>query len=68
MYKFLGDSYTAASLSNNNDIVVDEYKDIHFKSVLDIDEAAFGDRRSEFLQNRISQSKHCVVAKDHYGK
>jgi GNAT superfamily N-acetyltransferase len=68
VYKYLCENYTATMPSNISGIVIEEFKDIHFNSVLNIDEAAFGDRRSKFLHNRINQSKHCVVAKDLYGK
>ncbi|WP_191560264.1 GNAT family N-acetyltransferase [Metabacillus idriensis] len=69
VHKYLCENYSAAIPlkipSNYGGTIIEDFKDIHFNEVLKIDEAAFGDRRSNFLHKRINQSEHCIVVKDH---
>lgn len=35
--------------------------------MIELDGAAFGDKRSNYLKHRINQSEACVVVKDNIG-
>jgi GNAT superfamily N-acetyltransferase len=64
VYKFLCENFVCNSLEVNNDFTLDTYKVEDFHQMMELDSAAFGDQRSEFLHNRIEQCKQCIVVKD----
>ncbi|WP_053367908.1 GNAT family N-acetyltransferase [Bacillus sp. FJAT-27245] len=68
VHKFLCDSYiTPPKMLVLNNISIEDYNESDFSEVLNLDNAAFGDKRSNFLHYRINQSKQCLVAKDNKG-
>jgi ribosomal protein S18 acetylase RimI-like enzyme len=67
VHKYLCDTYTAVKPLKNNGVSIDEFNERDFTEILNIDKAAFGDKRSNFLHNRINQSKQCLVVKDNKG-
>ncbi|WP_316569355.1 GNAT family N-acetyltransferase [Neobacillus sp. YIM B06451] len=66
--KFLCDSYITPKSLKPNSVSIVDYSENDFIEVLNLDKAAFGDKRSNFLHYRINQSKQCLVAKDTKGK
>jgi predicted GNAT family N-acyltransferase len=64
VHKYLCDNYTAVKSLNNSSVTIEDFNGINFNDILDLDKAAFGDKRSNFLHNRIKQSKQCLVVKD----
>lgn len=69
VHKYLCDSYTAVKpkLLVNSGVSFNEFDERDFTEILNLDTAAFGDKRSNFLHNRINQSKQCLVVKDNTG-
>lgn len=52
---------------NNSGVTIEEFKESDFTEIVKLDKDAFGDKRSNFLHNRINQSKQCLVVKDNKG-
>ncbi|RDU37191.1 GNAT family N-acetyltransferase [Neobacillus piezotolerans] len=65
--KFLCDNYVTPKSLKPNGVTIVDYDENDFSEVLNLDKAAFGDIRSNFLHHRIHQSKQCLVAKDNKG-
>lgn len=65
VHKYLCDNYTSPQLSNKNDITIEEFSEDDFNELVNLDEMAFGDKRSRFLHHRINQSERCIVVKDY---
>ncbi|QDQ01905.1 GNAT family N-acetyltransferase [Lysinibacillus fusiformis] len=65
--KYLADNYIESNRFSTDDMTIVNYNEKDFNQILKLDEAAFGDIRSNFLQNRIKQAKQCIVVKDHNG-
>ncbi|WP_394139956.1 GNAT family N-acetyltransferase [Cytobacillus oceanisediminis] len=68
VHKYLCDRFTATNTVCPSGIAIENFKDSDFRAILEIDQAAYGDKRSLFLCNRIKQSNQCVVVKDDRGK
>lgn len=68
VHKYLCDNYTSSKSFNTSDVIIKDYSDNDFTEVLRVDEDAFGDKRSNFIHNRINQSEKCLVVKDNKGK
>ncbi|MEH7009790.1 GNAT family N-acetyltransferase [Neobacillus niacini] len=64
VHKYLCDNYTAAKPINKSSVTIEDFSEIDFTEIINIDKAAFGDKRSNFLHNRINQSEQCLVVKD----
>ena len=62
VHKFLCDDYKP--LNKSSDVTIEDFNGNDLKEILNIDKAAFGDKRSKFLQNRINQSDQCLVVRD----
>ncbi|MGE7693762.1 GNAT family N-acetyltransferase [Lysinibacillus sp. NPDC094177] len=67
VHKYLADHYGGALNITSNEHKIEDFNEYDFADVVSLDAAAFGDKRSKFLANRIKQSKHCIVVKDHHG-
>ncbi|MCM3596197.1 GNAT family N-acetyltransferase [Metabacillus idriensis] len=65
VHKYLCENYKPVKFAEINGITLENFSNIHFNCVINIDEKAFGARRSSFLYNRIIQSENCIVAKDY---
>jgi ribosomal protein S18 acetylase RimI-like enzyme len=68
VYKYLSDKYIPTKLLNNREITVEKYSENDFNEIIELDSAAFGDKRRKFLLNRINQSKQCLVVRNLQGK
>ncbi|WP_214482227.1 GNAT family N-acetyltransferase [Bacillus sp. SM2101] len=69
VHKYLCDNYTNnLKLLTKSNVTLGAINEIDFNRIVDLDKAAFGDKRSNFLNNRINQSEQCIVAKDNNGK
>ncbi|MFT4415787.1 GNAT family N-acetyltransferase [Fredinandcohnia humi] len=64
VHKYLCDTYTPVTPFTYSDVTIEDFCESDFPDILHIDSAAFGGTRSKFLQNRINQSKQCLVVKD----
>lgn len=53
---------------NYPQITLERYKEEEIHKIIELDSAAFGDKRGELLLNRINQSKQCLVVKNQNGK
>ncbi|MEC1895474.1 GNAT family N-acetyltransferase [Cytobacillus firmus] len=62
VHKFLCDDYKP--INKSGDVTTEEFNSNNLKEILKLDKAAFGDKRSKFLQNRINQSEQCLVVRD----
>jgi predicted GNAT family N-acyltransferase len=67
VHKYLCDNYTSIKSFNTSDVIIKDFSDNDFTEILRLDEDAFGDKRSNFLHNRIHQSEKCLVVKDNKG-
>lgn len=64
VHKYFCDKYVPQKLANISDISIEAYKEEQLEDVIELDGAAFGEKRSIFLRNRIQQSHQCLVVKD----
>ncbi|WP_096185703.1 GNAT family N-acetyltransferase [Evansella halocellulosilytica] len=68
VHKYLCDNYIIdTNPLVNSDIIIEEFSVVDFNELLKLDEGAFGDKRTQFLMNRIKQSEKCLVVKDNNG-
>ncbi|MFJ8102970.1 MULTISPECIES: GNAT family N-acetyltransferase [unclassified Lysinibacillus] len=65
VHKYLIDNYVGAYNLTSNDYTIENFNERDFADIVSLDAAAFGDKRSNFLRNRIKQSKQCIVVKDY---
>ncbi|KMY32632.1 acetyltransferase [Lysinibacillus xylanilyticus] len=65
VHKYLTENYIGAHNLASNEYAIEDFNENDFAEIVSLDAAAFGDKRSNFLRNRIKQSKHCVVVRDH---
>lgn len=68
VHKYLSDSYIQTKMSFNQEITLGKYSENDFNEIVELDSAAFGDKRRKFLLNRIEQSKLCLVVRNQKGK
>jgi predicted GNAT family N-acyltransferase len=68
VHKYLSNNYIPNKLFINREITLDEYSEKDINEIIELDAAAFGDRRRKLLLNRINQSKHCLVVRNEKGK
>ena len=68
LHKYLSDNYIPTKLINNREITLEKYCENDINEIIELDSAAFGDKRSKLLLNRINQSKQCLVVKSLDGK
>lgn len=66
--KYLADNYRVNHGLSTNNMTIENYHENDLNQILTLDEAAFGDKRSTFLHNRIIQAKQCLVVKDQHAK
>ncbi|MEK3854237.1 GNAT family N-acetyltransferase [Cytobacillus sp. FSL H8-0458] len=66
--KFLCDQFVPVKIQKHDGLFIEDFNQSDFAQLVDLDGAAFGDRRSVFLRNRISQSKQCLVVKNNNGE
>lgn len=64
VHKYLCGKYDPPSLANLSGMTIEAFKEEYLKNIIELDGAAFGDKRSVFLRNRIQQSNQCFVVKD----
>lgn len=65
VHKYLADNYSGAHNLASNEFTIEDVHARDFAEIVRLDAAAFGDKRSKFLQNRIKQAKRCIVVRDH---
>lgn len=65
VHKYLADNYIGAYDLASNECTIEDFNEHDFADIVSLDEAAFGDQRSNFLKYRIKQSRRCIVVKDH---
>lgn len=65
VHKYLADNYSGAHNLTSNEFTIEDVHARDFAEIVRLDAAAFGDKRSKFLQNRIRQAKCCIVVRDH---
>lgn len=65
VHKYLADNYSGAHNLASNEFTIEDVHARDFAEIVRLDAAAFGDKRSKFLQNRIRQAKCCIVVRDH---
>lgn len=68
VHKYLSDSYIQTKMFINQEITLGKYSENDFNEIVELDSAAFGDKRRKFLLNRIEQSKLCLVVRNQKGK
>lgn len=68
VHKLLCESYIPNKLIVKKEVTLESYNSNDFIEIIELDSAAFGDKRSKFLLNRINQSKQCLVVRDQTGK
>lgn len=64
VHKYLCDKYAPPKLAKISGISIEAFKEEQLEDVIELDGAAFGEKRSIFLRNRIKQSHQCLVVKD----
>lgn len=68
IHKYLADNYIGAHDLASNECTIEDFNEHDFAAIVNLDAAAFGDQRSNFLKYRLKQSRRCIVVKDHHGK
>ena len=68
VHKYLSDRYNQTQMFINREITLEKYRENDFNEIVELDLAAFGDKRRKFLLNRIDQSKQCLVVRNQKGK
>jgi predicted GNAT family N-acyltransferase len=69
IYKYLCNNYIPIKLFNNHqEMTLEKYREYDINEIVELDSAAFGDKRRKFLLNRINQSKQCLVVRNQKGK
>ncbi|ETT84313.1 GNAT family N-acetyltransferase [Viridibacillus sp. FSL R5-0477] len=69
VHKYLSDNYIPTKLFNNHrEFTLEKYSENDFNELIELDSAAFGDKRRKLLLNRINQSKQCLVVRNSKGK
>lgn len=68
VHKYLSDNYIPTELFIHRVITIEVYCENDIEEIIELDSAAFGDKRRKFLLNRINQSKKCLVVRDLKGK
>lgn len=68
VHKYLSDSYIQTKMFINHELTLGKYSENDFNEIVELDSAAFGDKRRRFLLNRIEQSKLCLVVRNQKGK
>lgn len=68
VHKYLSDNYIPTKLFINREITLEKYSENDINEIIELDSAAFGDKRKNLLLNRINQSKHCLVVRNLKGK
>lgn len=66
--KFLCDQFVPVHSQVHDGVFIEDFNQSDFAELVNMDWAAFGDKRSVFLRNRISQSKECLVVKNNNGE
>ncbi|MFJ8513505.1 GNAT family N-acetyltransferase [Lysinibacillus xylanilyticus] len=66
VHKYLTENYIGAHNFASNEYIIEDFNENDFTEIVSLDTAAFGGNRSNFLRNRIKQSKHCVVVRDQH--
>jgi ribosomal protein S18 acetylase RimI-like enzyme len=64
VHKYLCNAYSPPNVVDISEISIEAFKEEQLEDVIQLDEGAFGDKRSNFLRNRIQQSNQCIVVKD----
>ncbi|MDM5247858.1 GNAT family N-acetyltransferase [Lysinibacillus sp. G4S2] len=65
VHKYIADNYSGEKNFVSHEWSVEDFQEVDFAAIVRLDEVAFGEKRSNFLRNRIKQSKRCIVVKDH---
>jgi N-acetylglutamate synthase-like GNAT family acetyltransferase len=65
VHKYLADHYSGTHSLASNEWTIDDFREQDFADIVSLDAAAFGDQRSNFLRNRLKQSRRFIVVKDH---
>ncbi|WP_079505148.1 GNAT family N-acetyltransferase [Mesobacillus jeotgali] len=63
VHKYLCSQYIPVKLAPHSGLTIEAVKEENLEEVIDLDGAAFGDKRSLFLRNRIKQANQCLVVK-----
>ncbi|WP_172655768.1 GNAT family N-acetyltransferase [Rossellomorea aquimaris] len=66
VHKYICDTYSPSNLTNTT-VTIEHFNESDLHKIIELDEAAFGDKRSNFLKHRINQSEACLVVKDKIG-
>ncbi|MDI2588629.1 GNAT family N-acetyltransferase [Psychrobacillus sp. NEAU-3TGS] len=69
VHKYLTDNYIPSKMFNNQlAITIETYRENDINEIIELDSAAFGNKRRKLLINRINQSKKCLVVRNLKGK
>jgi len=64
VHKYLTDNYFSDNYLASNEYTFEDFHEQDFADIVSLDAASFGDKRGDFLQNRIKQSKQCIIVRD----
>jgi N-acetylglutamate synthase-like GNAT family acetyltransferase len=66
VHKYICDTYSTSNPANRK-VIIEQFNESDLNKMIELDEEAYGDKRSTFLKHRINQSKDCVMVKDTIG-
>ncbi|MDX8345828.1 GNAT family N-acetyltransferase [Rossellomorea sp. YZS02] len=66
VHKYICNTFSPSHLSHGT-VTIERFRAGDLHKVIELDEAAFGDRRSGFLTQRINQSEECIVVRNSTG-
>ncbi|WP_175989509.1 GNAT family N-acetyltransferase [Bacillus sp. Marseille-Q1617] len=67
VHKYICNSYPTSNRVANKAVTIKNYNQNDLHKIIQLDEAAFGDKRSSFIRHRINQSRQCLAVKDQKG-
>ncbi|MGE6755506.1 GNAT family N-acetyltransferase [Rossellomorea sp. NPDC071047] len=66
VHKYICNTYLTSNLTNTT-VTIEHFNESDLTKIIELDGAAFGDKRSNYLKHRINQSEAYVVVKDNIG-
>lgn len=67
VHKYICNTYTSSNHLAYRVVTTINFNKSDLHKIINLDEVAFGDKRTNFLKHRINQSEQCLVVKDDKG-
>lgn len=68
MHKYISNKYVPLKIANAENITIENVEERDLEEIIQLDAAAFGDQRGQFLMTRINQAEQSLVARNEQGE